>query len=160
MKLIFSLTALIVLSLTFTSCEKEDETPAYVGTWVNEITETVEIFGEMTVTTTLVLTKSTYDISSSFTIADVPIPAGGTSGDLSVNGNTITISPTSITAYDIDEETGELIEMILNKGDDGWEEALVEMEMSASESATYSIDGNKMTVTFEGEDDSMVFTKK
>lgn len=153
-KQLFSLVAFALLTLTFTSCEKEDDAPEYVGTWVNQ--EVADFFGiEMTVKTSLILTESTYVFGSTMIMEGVPLPMGEIKGDLSVSGETLTITPTSVTSYD---DQGNAT--IINKGDAGWEEALLEMEMAESETATFSIEGNKMTITFDGETESVVFTKQ
>lgn len=153
-KQLFSLVAFALLTLTFTSCEKEGDAPAYVGTWVNQ--EIADFFGmEVTVKTSLTLTESTFVFGSTMIMEGTPLPMGEIKGDLSVSGDTFTIKATSITSYD---ENGNIT--VISKGDAGWEKALLDMEMSESESATFSIAGNEMTITFDGETESVVFTKQ
>lgn len=146
--------ALIALfTLAFISCEKDkDETPDYVGTWVSE--ELDDSFGEpMTITSTLILTASTFDMSISVDIGVIELVMGGMKGTLSVSGNQITIMPNSIGMAD---ESGVMV--WVNKGDDGWEEALDEMDMDEIETGTYSVEGDQLTITVDGEVD--VFTRQ
>ena len=149
-----------ILTLMFTSCEKdEDSNPStdsssstYIGTWV---LEEVETYDEQTITTvaTLVLTASTFDMTVTITEGTYT-DLIGIKASLSVSGNQFTITPTSIGMGDF--ETGEM--EWINEGDAGWEDALSEMEIAGPLTATFKIDGNKMTLTADGE--AEIYTRK
>ncbi|MBN1596918.1 MAG: hypothetical protein JW894_01380 [Bacteroidales bacterium] len=143
-----------LLTLTFNSCQKdEEENPDYVGTWVNE--EVDSSWGDpVTVITTLVLTKSTFEMTMTVDFGYAIMTMAGMRGSLSVSENQFTITPNSIGFADY--ETGTLV--WVNQGEEGWDEALAEVEMDESETATYSVEGNELTITMEGDD--QVFTRQ
>jgi hypothetical protein len=157
MKKFYSLSALasiLLLTVVFISCENEDGDPDYVGTWINEETET--FFEQIiTVRSTLVLTKSTFDMAMDMVASGVAVPMAGMKGGLSVSGENITVTPNSVGMVEENETTLTWI----NKGDSGWEDALAEMEMDETETATYKVEGNQLTITFD-DDDEMVYTKQ
>ena len=155
---------LLLVSLVFTNCEEEAKTPDYVGTW--EYTET-DTSGA-TATMTLILTETTVDMTMVLTSEGISITMGTMKGDLSVDGNKMTITVTEIGVPDIDWETFEFKGIITVKpGDEGWDEAVAE---SGGETwtAEWSVSGDKLTVKsddnndgdYEDEDETMVFTKK
>lgn len=154
LKITIGLVFIALLTLTFTSCEKDEgDTPDYVGTWINE--EVDDSFEEpMTVITTLVLTESTFDMSMSVDWGDAVIQMAGMKGSLNVSGDQFTIEPNSVAMLNFDTFTLEWV----NKGEEGWEEALAEMDMSESETATYRVEGNQLIITMEGEDQA--FTRQ
>lgn len=150
--LLLSLVFIATSVITFTSCEKDEDIVAreFVGYWNTEETMTIGDF-EMTIKNTLHLTETNFDMLSQM--------EGGTTlfkmnGDLTFTDNEITIAPTTI---EMQNEAGAL--ETVNKGDDNWAAALEEMEMQESESATYLVDGDNLTLTFEG-DEPVVFTRQ
>ncbi len=147
----FVLVASFVIS--FTSCEKEEDIVAseYVGYWNTIETMMIGDF-EMTIKNTLHLTETGFDMLSQMEQGTTLFKLAG---DLSANETAITITPTMISLPN--EETGALED--INKGDANWDAAMTEMEMLESETATYTVDGNTLTLTFEG-DDPVVFTKQ
>ncbi len=147
-KITIGLAFIALLTLTFTSCNKDEgDTPDYVGTWMNEEMD-YSMEEPITIFTTLVLTESTFDMAMSVDLGDAVIQMAGIKGTLSVSGDQFTIEPTSVAMLNFDTFTLEWV----NKGEEGWEEALAEMDMSESETATYSIEGNELIITIEGED--------
>jgi hypothetical protein len=154
LKTTIGLTVIALLALTFTSCEKDkDKTPDYVGTWTNE--EVDNSMGDpITITSKLVLTVSTFDMSMFADLGIVTMQMAGMKGGLSVSGSQITIEPNSVGMADFD--TG--VMTWINKGDEGWDDALAEMDMSESESAEYRVEGNQLIITFE--DSEEVYTKE
>ena len=154
LKTTIGLTVIALLALTFTSCEKDnDKTPAYVGTWVNETVD--NSLGEpITVTSKLVLTTSTFDMSMFADMGILVMQMAGMKGDLSVSGDQITIMPTSVGMADF--ETGAMT--WIDKNEAGWDDALAEMDMNESESAAYRVEGNQLIITFD--DSEEVYTKQ
>ena len=148
-QLSIGLVLLALLTLTFTSCEKDGDSPDYVGTWVNEETD-----NNVTFRNTLTLSTSSFDMLGQMVQDPLTMDIFGMKGGLSVTGNQITITPTSLGMTN-DIGTMEWV----NKGDEGWAAALAEMDMDESETVTYKVEGNQLTITMEGEDPE-VYTKK
>lgn len=153
MKKFLSLAFFLTLILSFSSCSKDDDEvaqPSYVGTWT-----ATESMGSME----LILSASNYE--SKFYLG--PIPFGGAKGNLSVDGDIMTLTETELGV--IDMETGVMTyykagsaEYVENEGD------------ATPEKSKFSVDGIKLTMKSDdnndkvyggtGDEKSIVFTKK
>ncbi len=149
-KITIGLAFIALLTLTFTSCNKDEgDTPDYVGTWVNE-----SIDDSYTITTTLVLTSSTFDMSMTMSYGDIEMEVAGIEGNLSVSGEQFTLTVTRVGMIDYDS-----YQLVwYSKGEEGWDETLAEMDMEETMTATYEVEGNQLTVTVDGEPE--VFTRQ
>ncbi|HBH49762.1 MAG TPA: hypothetical protein DDX98_14045 [Bacteroidales bacterium] len=150
----FSFVLFAVLSFALTSCSKDEDGSAlpYVGTWVEETTDDFG-FGPMTIRNTLTLNENTFEMIGSMIMEGIEMDMFGMRGNLAVSETEFTISPTSLGEAD---EMGNMT--WINKGDEDWDAALRMMEMSENETAAYSIEGNTLTITMDGE--QQVFNKK
>ena len=141
-RLSITLALLALLTLTFTSCETDEDDPAYVGTWVSEDVE-VEDGITFTYTSTLILSSSSFDMSMTLSVGSNSQTLFGMKGGLSVSGNQLTITPTSLGMADFDTGVMDWI----NEGDEGWDEAMLDMDFEGeSETIEYLLVGNTLTI--------------
>ena len=147
------LASLILVSFIMTSCEKEGDTPNYVGTWTMQ--QSLEIGGfESNVENIVVLTESRIEMISDIVLDGLNMPAFGMKGDLNASATKFTISPTTVGTGN---ESGGMD--WINSDDERWSEDLSKMEMEESFEAVYLVVGNKLTLTMP---DSLplVFTRQ
>ena len=147
------LASLILVSFIMTSCEKEGDTPNYVGTWTMQ--QSLEIGGfESNVENIVVLTESRIEMTSAIVLDGLNMPAFGMKGDLNASATKFTISPTTVGTGN---ESGGMD--WINSDDERWSEDLSKMEMEESFEAVYLVVGNKLTLTMP---DSLplVFTRQ
>jgi hypothetical protein len=149
LKSTIGLAFIALLTLLFISCEKDKDDPDYVGTWINE-----EVDDSYTMTTTLVLTVSTFNMSMTMSYGDIEMEVAGMEGNLSVSGEQFTLTVTRVGM--INFNTSQMV--WYSKGEEGWDETLAEMDMDESMTATYKVEGNQLIITVEGED--QVFTRQ
>lgn len=149
-KFLIQLLFISVLFITFSSCEDDESTPDYVGTWSME--QSID-WGDATirVNSVLTLTESTVE-SIGQSLEGVNL--FGMKGDISVSGSTLIITTTSIGSAGI---TGELT--WINKGDEGWDAAFSETGMLENQPAEYIVVANILTLTMEG-GVPQIYTKK
>lgn len=85
------LSVVLFVSLFLSGCKKDDDKPAYVGTW--EMTETSDN-GQMK--TTLTVTESTVTVINSYFFGEAWIDGSGMKATLSVSGDDVTLTLTEI----------------------------------------------------------------
>jgi hypothetical protein len=149
-----------MFAVSFTACEKDEaKSPDYVGTWT--YTETDEDYG-IEVTQVLTLTEKTIEMLMSMKMGGVSIEMGGMKGSMTVTGDKVVISATSLGSPDINEETGEISEVIwYQKGSAEFTEMIEEWGGETME-ATYKVSGNTLTITSddgEGGTNTEIYTK-
>jgi tRNA(His) 5'-end guanylyltransferase len=139
----------------FTACEKDEDNPDYVGTWE---------YSEMGFKQTIELKKSSFKSTASMAVGDVEVKFQDMEGDLSVDGQNVTITFTKITEY-FDDNFQEL-----DSPNVITDEATI-MEYMGTESTTvegeYSVSGDQLTLKtdmdgdgeYDGEDEVQVLTK-
>ncbi len=157
------LAVLFVLSLFFSQCKKDDDKPAYVGTW--ELTETDT---QGSYKTTLTITESSLTMIMAILLNQtIWYDWMGMKTDLSVNGEDATLTLTEVGAVNYEN-----IEDGINwysPTDEGFD-ALAE-ELGANESdqiiTKITVSGNQLTVKmdrngdgdYEDDEETQVFTK-
>jgi hypothetical protein len=145
--------SLILVSFIMTSCEKEGDTPNYVGTWTMQ--QSMDLGGfESTLENTVVLTESRIEMTSDIVLDGLNMPAFGMKGDLNASATKFTISPTSVGTGN---ESGELD--WINSDDEQWSEVLTQIEMEESFEAVYLVVLNNLTLTMP-ESVPLVFTRQ
>lgn len=153
-KLSFGIVFIGLLILTFSTCKKDEDLPEYVGTWKN--IRNLDVYGNGTprpVQTILILSVSTMEYIISIELEGDFMDAGGMKADISVTGEIMYITPTSLgTAYDMD-----VIEWT-NKGEDGWEEELLNWGLEETVSSDFHIEGNILTLSID--DTPVDFTRQ
>ena len=136
--------SLIILSLFFCSCEKEGDVPNYVGLWSME--QSIDMFGVKTdVVINMEITEESVESIGEMTLQEVQIPAYGSRADLEVNGQNFIMALTSIGASN---GSGGMI--WIEKGDEGWDAALTEADLTETIEAEYLVVANKLTLNIQG----------
>jgi hypothetical protein len=145
--------SLILVSFMMTSCEKEGDTPNYVGTWIME--QSLDLGGfESTLENTLVLTESRIEMTTDIVVDGSNVPTFGMKGDLNASATKFTISLTSVGTGN---ESGGLD--WINSDDEHWSEVLAQVEMEESFEAVYLVVLNKLTLTMP-ESLPLIFTRQ
>ena len=136
--------SLILLSLIICSCEKEDAVPNYVGIWAME--HSIDFMGVKTdITINMEINESSVESIGEMTLQENQIPAYGTRADLVVDGQKFIMTITSIGTSNL---SGGMI--WADKGAEGWEEMLAELELTETIEADYLVLGNKLTLNMPG----------
>jgi hypothetical protein len=149
-----TLVGIAFLAIVLFSCEKKEDDPAYVGTWVaTEEMEFMEPGTMIPVQMTLILSKSNFEWKIAASLSGVLIDVGAVKGDLTATDTEFTIMPTSAGTPG---QSGSL--EWVNKGEAGFEEALANWEMSESMTSAYAVVGNTLTISID--DVPMVFTRQ
>lgn len=133
----------IVLVTAFSSCDKDENKPDYIGKWTG--TSDIILLG-VNVTETIILTENTFDVLFNTAIGTMTTELGGVKGSMTVSGNSISITVTS--AGVIDEESYTIVWYDSNS--DEFAKALENVGKDATMDATYSVSGKTLTLTIDG----------
>ena len=163
-KLLIFLTAFVIVSFIFTSCEEEEKEKDYVGTWKCSYTESYFTI-EVELEETLILTETTIDQLIKASIADEPFKEiAGMKGTISVDEDSITITVTEIGSADIDYMTLTIGDFAYYEaGSEEFDEWLAKNNNDPTITAKYSVSGDEMTVIItygDGEEETKVYTKQ
>ena len=143
-----------LLIITFSSCEKKEDNPPYVGTWVNiQSMDIFEVGMPIPVRTTIILSKSTIEYMIAIELDDQFEDVGGMKGNITVTEDFFILTPTSLGSINESE-----VIVWINKGEPGWEDELADWEMDETESAEYQLEGNTLTLSID--DTPTVFTRQ
>lgn len=153
-KLSIAIALLGLLILTFSSCEKKEDNPPYVGTWVN--IRTMDIFEvglPLPLRITMILSKSTMEMTFAVEIDDQFEDLSSIKGNLTVTEEEFIFTPTSIGYVNNDD----VMEWV-NKDEPGWEEELAESGWDETNTTEYQLDGDTLTLPMDNT--PLVFTRQ
>jgi hypothetical protein len=157
----FTLIVMFLTSAFFVSCSKDEEaTPEYVGTWENSYSDYGEYSEDSAeMKTILELSSGAFSMIEKEKVGDVFVEVYGIKGSLSVSGNKMT---STINQYGEDENMEDTNYELTwyKKGSTEFTVMQAFLEAfggSLTTEATYVLNGDKLTVTADGE--TIVYTK-
>jgi hypothetical protein len=138
--------AIGLIVVLFSACQKDDDTPDYVGTWTR--TETVTEDGvTMTLKINLIIRADKYEELVQVKIGEKFVDIIKVSGPLSVSAGvmTIEIKSLAITSYSMTGmPTGTLITYDENSSE--FNQFMNEFQIDKIQTASYSVEGKSLTV--------------
>lgn len=142
--------------LSVFSCEESGDTPNYVGTWVNlRYEDFFENDLPVNIQTTFIFTESKVEYYVDIEDNNEFSPMGGIKGDLSVSGDEMTITVTSV---GLQNGSGELT--WVKEGDLLWEAALANYEIdNTTDTWRYKVIANTLTF-LSGDFAGLVYTRQ
>lgn len=147
------------------SCNKDEDKPAYVGNWISQETD-----GDTVLKTTLELKESSFTQVISMKIGNSTswIEMYGIKADLSVSGNVMTYTLTSIGAAEFNMQTLSFGDIVwYNTGVTDFNNLLETLGMTATMKIQFAVSSNTLTVvpdvdnngTFDASE-TQIFTKE
>lgn len=144
-----------LLILTFFSCEKKEDNPPYVGTWVNIRTMDIfEIGTPLPFRITMILSKSTMEMTFAVEFDNQFEDLSSIKGNLTVSEEEFIFTPTSIGFTNFDG----VMEWV-NKDEPGWEEELAESGWDETMTTEYQLEGDTLTMPMN-DDAPLDFTRQ
>lgn len=148
MKKLLVLFVIGAMTLSFWSCEKDEDEKDYVGTWQETYTDEGIQYKDV-----YTFTESTFESVTSVNMGTGFVEAGGAKGTMSVSGSTVTLTLTHAGLAEYDMETHTLGELMWYASGTPEFDAFIEDVGSATLNGEYSVSGDTMTMKIDSDGD-------
>lgn len=165
-KLNYYLTFVVLFAVLLVSCKKDEDKPAYVGTWTATNPSTIFSYK-----TTLIINENSFTYTNYLKVEGVTewLEKYAFKGDLNVTGKEMTIEATSFAESVI--TIGTTVQSTdlkwYNKGTTEFSALLNDYEMSSTMKLQFIVDGNSLTIIPDynndgtlDTDETQVYTKE